>query len=263
MNRPAKQGFTLIELLVVIAIIGLLAAILFPVFARVRERARQSACASNLRQIGLAIAQYTQDYDELMPCGPFYSGANANIYNGHGAGWATQVVDYIKNYQIFMCPDDEKVAGVNKYQISYDGNSNTFGGKKHLNTFTSPARTVMLSEIEKFPYALTDGYLYDQCPTWNGLAYAFQSSGLNNVWGGSGNSPVTGWRADYTDGDQFGRHSDGANYLLADGHVKWFLGSSVSPGENAASANAAQVHGTWGTAAGTNDPTYAVTFSAK
>src|SRR5579862_176895 len=67
MTRTARTGFTLIELLVVIAIISILAAILFPVFAKAREKARQISCLSNMRQLGLAIYQYTEDYDELLP----------------------------------------------------------------------------------------------------------------------------------------------------------------------------------------------------
>jgi prepilin-type N-terminal cleavage/methylation domain-containing protein len=73
-KSPDRLGFTLIELLVVIAIIAILAAILFPVFAKVREKARTIACLSNLKQIGLAVAQYQQDFDESMPCGTAFSG---------------------------------------------------------------------------------------------------------------------------------------------------------------------------------------------
>jgi prepilin-type N-terminal cleavage/methylation domain-containing protein len=87
-SRPNRgvmrgNGFTLIELLVVIAIIAILAAILFPVFAAAREKARQTACSSNLKQLGLAFVQYTQDYDEQYPVGP------AAFYGSHwGNGWA-------------------------------------------------------------------------------------------------------------------------------------------------------------------------------
>ena len=95
-KRSAKKGFTLIELLVVIAIIAILAAILFPVFARARENARRASCSSNLKQMGLAVMQYTQDYDELMP---FY-------YNRAGIWWMDAVNPYAKSYQIWKCPSD-------------------------------------------------------------------------------------------------------------------------------------------------------------
>lgn len=117
-NRlTGRQGFTLIELLVVIAIIALLAAILFPVFARVRENARRTSCASNLKQIGLGILQYTQDYDEMMPKTYFRSALNSWDANGSwdtpsfGEGsstvnykWMDAIYPYVKSEQIFNCP---------------------------------------------------------------------------------------------------------------------------------------------------------------
>ncbi len=97
-----KQGFTLIELLVVIAIIAILAAILFPVFARARDRARQTSCASNLRQIGLAAMMYAQDYDEMMPAlyHYYYEGDSDIRYFGFYDGFAP----YTMNEQIYICP---------------------------------------------------------------------------------------------------------------------------------------------------------------
>src|SRR6187401_2552257 len=96
-----KQGFTLIELLVVIAIIAILAAILFPAFARARENARRASCQSQLKQIGLGIAQYTQDYDEKYPlvyvC---YDGTCNSDYQY----WQGLVQPYMKSTQIFVCP---------------------------------------------------------------------------------------------------------------------------------------------------------------
>src|SRR3954470_18379090 len=93
---PAKtQAFTLIELLVVIAIIAILAAILFPVFGRARENARRSSCQSNLKQIGLGIMQYTQDYDERMP---------PRRTTNQTESFRTLVFPYIKSTQLFVCP---------------------------------------------------------------------------------------------------------------------------------------------------------------
>src|SRR6187402_2037112 len=87
-----KSGFTLIELLVVIAIIAILTAILFPVFAQVREKARQTTCLSNEKQIGLGITQYVQDYDET----------NATTW----ATWQTVINPYMKSHEVYRCPDN-------------------------------------------------------------------------------------------------------------------------------------------------------------
>jgi prepilin-type N-terminal cleavage/methylation domain-containing protein len=110
MHRNNKiKGFTLIELLVVIAIIAILAAILFPVFAKVREKARQTTCASNLKQLGLAFVQYTQDYDET---GPVHTATG-----GSAIGWAGELYPYVKSKGLFTCPDDSTSASGNNVPI--------------------------------------------------------------------------------------------------------------------------------------------------
>ena len=99
-THKISRGFTLIELLVVIAIIAILAAILFPVFARARENARRSSCQSNLKQIGLGITQYTQDYDEKLPP------ARNTTTPFPNAPWHYLVQPYVKSYQLFRCPSN-------------------------------------------------------------------------------------------------------------------------------------------------------------
>jgi prepilin-type N-terminal cleavage/methylation domain-containing protein/prepilin-type processing-associated H-X9-DG protein len=127
-----RTGFTLIELLVVIAIIAILAAILFPVFARAREKARQSSCQSNLKQIGLSFGMYIQDYDNRFPvnsypqaASPAYTDASSAIRFGW-AGWIGNALrPYIKNEQIFACPSRANgwqnwAAGYNRVSYGYD-----------------------------------------------------------------------------------------------------------------------------------------------
>jgi prepilin-type N-terminal cleavage/methylation domain-containing protein/prepilin-type processing-associated H-X9-DG protein len=110
MPRSRHKGFTLIELLIVIAIIAILAAILFPVFGRVREMAKRSSCASNLKQMGLAVLQYAQDYDERYPSatmGYGYAGCSSNgSDNPRCVKWMDLVQPYAKSTQIFNCPSD-------------------------------------------------------------------------------------------------------------------------------------------------------------
>src|SRR5919108_973651 len=100
--RLRRTGFTLIELLVVIAIIAILAAILFPVFAQAREKARESACLSNVKQLGLALQIYAQDYDETLPN---HAADTDNFLAPKApANWAKALSPYAKNTQIFSCP---------------------------------------------------------------------------------------------------------------------------------------------------------------
>src|SRR5215218_8126724 len=97
LSGSSRQGFTLIELLVVIAIIAILAAILFPVFAQAREKARSASCLSNMRQMGLAIAMYVQDNDEGLPL---------NTHNSATATWIETLQPYSKNRIMYRCPSD-------------------------------------------------------------------------------------------------------------------------------------------------------------
>ena len=111
--KSARTAFTLIELLVVIAIIAILAAILFPVFGRVRENGRRASCASNLKQIGLGLIQYSQDYDEVL-IADWYGTSETNASMGSGDTlppslgasykWSDAAFPYIKSEQVFMCP---------------------------------------------------------------------------------------------------------------------------------------------------------------
>src|ERR1044071_7410166 len=103
-SSSTKSAFTLIELLIVIAIIALLAAILFPVFARARENARRASCQSNLKQLALGITQYTQDYDESFPI----STTNTATYvaGGPTIGWADGIYPYVKSLQVYQCPSE-------------------------------------------------------------------------------------------------------------------------------------------------------------
>jgi prepilin-type N-terminal cleavage/methylation domain-containing protein/prepilin-type processing-associated H-X9-DG protein len=115
--RVRARGFTLIELLVVIAIIAILAAILFPVFAQARESARSTSCLSNMKQLGLALRMYSQDFDETYPNVRLWADPVSGDLN-KGLCWKNVVIPYIKNKDIFRCPS-------NRYSLGTAGNKTT------------------------------------------------------------------------------------------------------------------------------------------
>ncbi|MDR3708072.1 MAG: DUF1559 domain-containing protein [Capsulimonadaceae bacterium] len=278
-KTKTQNAFTLIELLVVIAIIAILAAILFPVFATAREKARQSSCSSNLKQLGAAFLQYEQDYDEVSVPGVPNTGMTAswNYQYCVGQGWAGQVYSYVKSTNVYACPDDLTTLH-NSYPdvISYAYNLNVATSDYNemgasLSKFSSPAATVNLAEVTgnncRIDYcyqasgaglsATGNGYTLSNTPNgcWNStVKYAtgyLQGLGSGTGTGCSSNMGVSG---------QDGPHSKGSNYLMVDGHVKWMLGNNVSPGYDASSSGAA-ASVTNHTASGTQNNGAQITFS--
>lgn len=289
--RRSFQGFTLIELLVVIAIIAILAAILFPVFQKVRENARRAACLSNEKQIGLGVIQYQQDADEKNPGG-------LNGYGG-GSGWAGQIYPFVKSVGVFQCPDDSARGPAS---ASYALNANTSkaspacgpgvdccvltADSASIAQYNAPSNTVLVFEVtqsygydvstEILPKPIGSASYCGGSPSGAGIGGQYDPNGYNGT--DKGRTPGDGFmhyatgllNGLATNNGAYnkieGRHAPGSNYVMADGHAKYLLPQTVSPGGNAANQSDKQVNnslaaGSSGTFDGTNKP--AATFSVN
>lgn len=250
--QDRKTGFTLIELLVVIAIIAILAAILFPVFAQARDKARQTACLSNTKQMGVAFMMYIQDYDETFPLGYGYSASVGWMWNynhavpanwrplgggdhrlpGYAVHWANSTQPYIKNYQLLGCPSGAEVRlnvpDYNTPNAPWANVSYTFNGllmayaQAGVNT---PSKLPLLWEgrgkVKVAGFALTNPAL--RCEGMGPCTY--------QPWSSSCSSNVTGGRsAMFTPSGTMWVHTGGANFVAADGSAKWRrLGAAITP----------------------------------
>ena len=263
------RAFTLIELLVVIAIIAILAAILFPVFVKVREKARQIACSSNMRQIGMALLMYVQDNNEKYPCGT----------QGSGIGWAAEVYPLIKSTGAYTCADDPTPYGLNPsnaitYPISYGINVSVIG--QPLSVLNSPTRTVLLFEevgdqtdMTKFaPFGVHTSGDYTS-PTSDGNPAGWAGGGRFATGVMSGAQALIG-KNDGNYDTKEGRHTGGSNFALADGHIKWILPMNVStggddtagPGTNCNTYTSGQINGL-AAQTGCQAPGLGATFGTK
>ena len=264
-----KKGFTLIELLVVIAIIAILAAILFPVFAQAREKARATSCLSNEKQIGLAFVQYTQDFDEYYPSTAQY-----------GTGWLHTIYPYVKSYGVFQCPDDTFplptsyiTLPADTIKVSYTANSyimstnngetyniggNDMGIPYALAKLDAPSNSVLIYEgdanqDQNGTKGLGRGWFslsaYNANPGANG--------GNGQIPGAFGGAPADNSVNAFGNHDKYGtsvatyRHQPGQkeapllypagdpsftdgknNYIMCDGHAKFLDWNNVSNNDN-------------------------------
>lgn len=186
-----QNGFTLIELLVVIAIIAILAAILFPVFARARENARKSTCLSNIKQLSLGVQQYTQDYDEMMPL----------TWNDQNVYWSYAIKPYLKNTDVFRCPSCSnhryaETFSEDRCYMSIGYNTYFAQGRNYsLTTMNYPSEDVILGDTCTGPSA--SGYRGFIFTMWDPNFGCNQPLAIST------------------------RHMDGAVLGFADGHAKW------------------------------------------
>jgi len=220
-HTKTYRAFTLIELLVVIAIISILAAILFPVFARARENARRASCMSNMKQIGLGLMQYTQDYDERYPpssycnltsCAPGDQDSDPSkpsgtfgtyaVSTGNHRTWMDFIYPYVKSTQVFVCPSSQVPKTTPNYGYSdafnmfgtasyyyRNGGTSTYWIPISLASVTRPSEVICITEYSNTNIEMQPAY-------------------VRTLANNPANTEVT-------------PHLDGGNAIYADGHAKW------------------------------------------
>ena len=228
-----KKGFTLIELLVVIAIIAILAAILFPVFAQAREKARQTSCLSNLKQIGTAVQLYTDDYDETYPInlivGTYAGTAVYDLWTFDqvwdssqiGRSWGGCIFPYVKNMKMFVCPSagkDTGAAAPHDWSLvtgkDYRGNTSYFFSY-YIQLHPSMAALKNPSE-QAFCVEYQNSRSY-----WAFYPMGANGTSIDNItWDGSGKTMPDAWPSIGN------RHNGGGNVCFGDGHAKYLKHSA-------------------------------------
>lgn len=230
------MAFTLIELLVVIAIISLLSAILFPVFGRARENARRSACSSNLKQIGLGILQYAQDYDERLPGVGIDDPLAGNMVS---YSWRSRIESYVKNRQIFACPSEEQIvySGLKRQQVNTDGFPRSYLGHGRSQTVAHLGQAACGTNgmLACTPLAL--GYPGGSATGASGVPLSYMPIPERTlmVFDAGARSFDKGSPAwDNYDGDAgvWAGHLGTMNVLFADGHVKSMRATATARPDN-------------------------------